>query len=93
MQNKWIKYMARETGKEITQNDASVSVRWTCNNLMMSPSSWILIKIFVSDIDECKNSISKCQQNCRNELGSFECYCKNGYLLHANQRDCTGKHN
>ena len=48
----------------------------------------------ISDLDECKQlTFSKCQQNCRNKLGSFTCYCNNGFLLHSNKRNCTGKLN
>ena len=48
----------------------------------------------IPDIDECKQpAVSKCQQNCQNEPGSFTCYCSKGYLLHTNKRNCTGELN
>ncbi|XP_033095614.1 mucin-like protein [Anneissia japonica] len=33
------------------------------------------------DIDECQNNKTICQQNCRNLVPGYECYCCNGYRL------------
>ena len=35
-----------------------------------------------SDVDECNNGLDICNvnANCSNTLGSFECYCKEGFV-------------
>lgn len=44
----------------------------------------------ISDIDECKES-NKCQQNCTNIDGSFQCTCATGYALENDGISCKGK--
>ena len=42
-----------------------------------------------SDIDECDEGTSHCQQTCTNTNGSFECSCVNGYTLNmADNKTC-----
>ena len=44
-----------------------------------------------ADIDECKTTqAAKCEHKCANTLGSFQCYCNEGYLLEQNK--CKRKH-
>lgn len=53
-----------------------------------------LLPLFLTDIDECSEGTSNCAQECTNTAGSFECSCREGYLLasdkHSCQVDCGG---
>jgi hypothetical protein len=40
------------------------------------------------DIDECETSQNACQHICKNEIGSFSCKCKTGFIL-KNDIYCT----
>ena len=40
------------------------------------------------DIDECSKDIDGCQVHCSNTIGSYNCYCDNGYEL-LNTTHCT----
>ncbi|XP_069045264.1 von Willebrand factor C and EGF domain-containing protein isoform X1 [Lepisosteus oculatus] len=41
-----------------------------------------------TDIDECSESWSPCQQQCLNTAGSYQCSCRPGFYLHRNGRTC-----
>ena len=43
-----------------------------------------------SDIDECTEETSGCDQICRNEIGSYLCSCESGYRLRNDSHGCTG---
>ena len=43
-----------------------------------------------TDINECLQSPSPCEQNCHNTEGSFMCSCHDGYLLADDQQSCNG---
>lgn len=44
---------------------------------------------FCSDLDECAQDTSLCDQVCNNTFGSYICSCEPGYLLVG--EDCEGK--
>ena len=44
----------------------------------------------ILDIDECLTDNGGCNQTCNNTMGGFECSCDEGYLLHADGKQCTG---
>lgn len=44
--------------------------------------------IYLTDVDECSENNGGCQHECRNTLGSFQCFCHNGFTLHENGKDC-----
>ena len=51
----------------------------------------IHVYVFMAiDIDECAENISRCNQECNNTLGSFQCSCQDGYQLGLDERTCTG---
>ena len=43
-----------------------------------------------TDIDECNEGNHKCEQVCENSIGSYQCSCFDGYMLHGNF-SCQGK--
>lgn len=46
------------------------------------------IYLHVNDVNECKNDIHRCEQICINTYGSFQCACRPGYTLMADQTSC-----
>ena len=43
-----------------------------------------------ADIDECSLDPSPCNQLCFDSEGSYECKCKIGFRLDADQKTCIG---
>ncbi|XP_054716859.1 tolloid-like protein 1 [Uloborus diversus] len=43
---------------------------------------------FFTDQDECTSNNGGCQQICKNTVGSYQCSCHNGFVLHPNGHDC-----
>ena len=43
------------------------------------------------DIDECSEGISGCNQNCENIIGSYSCFCNEGFTLMKDSRTCVGE--
>lgn len=43
------------------------------------------------DVDECLVANAECTQLCVNNPGSFECACKDGYILREDGETCSGK--
>jgi len=43
---------------------------------------------YYTDVNECLSS--PCDQDCTNTVGSFECFCNNGYVLNSNGQSCDG---
>ena len=41
------------------------------------------------DINECEGGHG-CSHICNNEIGSFNCECRNGYTLQADGKTCLG---
>ena len=50
----------------------------------------ILCYDILIDINECDESNGGCSHNCTNTEGSFECYCRDGYILNGDGRNCSG---
>ena len=46
--------------------------------------------ILAIDIDECAERIANCSHLCTNTMGSYSCYCNNGYRLAADNHQCDG---
>ena len=51
---------------------------------------WFVISDKNSDIIECDDNNGGCSQICINTEGSFECFCRNGYVLDNDGRNCSG---
>ena len=43
------------------------------------------------DINECRNQIDECDQDCKNMVGSYVCSCSSGFILDLNGKSCNGK--
>ena len=44
------------------------------------------------DINEClTNNNGGCAQHCNNTVGSYQCFCENGYRLSSDDHTCVGK--
>nr|XP_006822914.1 PREDICTED: tolloid-like protein 1-like [Saccoglossus kowalevskii] len=41
-----------------------------------------------TDVDECENDNGGCGHVCTNTIGSYNCSCRNGYMLHENGHSC-----
>ena len=67
-----------------TQMDILAMVYFSKNN------SINIALLFASDIDECADFISGCNQVCSNTEGSYECSCYTGYTLDVSLRTCIG---
>ena len=46
--------------------------------------------LFLQDIDECDNENGNCSQFCNNTIGSYQCYCEDGYILDSDDHTCYG---
>ena len=42
------------------------------------------------DINECDTNNGGCAQTCTNNVGSYQCSCRTGYLLNSNGHTCDG---
>ena len=45
--------------------------------------------IFCTDIDECE-LYNDCHQECSNTIGSYQCNCKEGFILNNDTVSCRG---
>ena len=50
----------------------------------------LFLIVFLSDVDECSEMTSGCQQKCTNSVGSFSCSCYSGYSLMEDGLTCFG---
>ena len=41
-----------------------------------------------SDVNECRVDHGGCEQDCINTVGSYECQCKQGYILAEDAHSC-----
>ena len=51
-----------------------------------------VICCYILDINECANDSGGCSHICTNTEGSFECSCRDGYILDTDRRHCSGMH-
>ena len=49
----------------------------------------ITLNLF-SDINECDVNTDNCSQLCNNTIGSYQCYCEDGYILDSDEHTCNG---
>ena len=44
-----------------------------------------------TDVDECREQVDECDQDCKNTDGSYICGCSSGFLLDPNGKSCNGE--
>jgi len=44
----------------------------------------------LTDVDECEINNGGCQQRCNNSVGSYNCYCDDGFVLASDGKICNG---
>ena len=44
----------------------------------------------LADINECDERNGGCTHSCKNTKGSFECSCREGFVLDSNGATCSG---
>ena len=49
------------------------------------------MKSLLSDVNECDEGTSGCNQTCTNTNSSYICSCYNGYVLDSDGHSCNGK--
>ena len=59
-------------------------------NLFISSLAYIISCVLSLDVNECKENSSCCNQICSNKPGSYECSCRPGYKLNADNCTCEG---
>ena len=62
-----------------------------CYGNWVNIMTYQLIINFVTDINECVNNISGCNQYCNNTEGSYYCMCLDGYYVDDDGVTCLGK--
>ena len=76
-----------------------VKVNSTSIYVYAEPYDYTQVSIFAptftihsSDVDECSTVLGICSQECNNTIGSYICFCEEGYILEPDGYNCTGKH-
>ena len=50
-----------------------------------------MLFVCISDVNECTEDSDNCAQNCKNTIGSYQCYCSDGYALDSDDlHTCNG---
>ncbi|MBN3324354.1 TLL2 protein, partial [Atractosteus spatula] len=57
-------------------------------NSSVEPEKLMRAQKLGTDKDECSKDNGGCQQNCTNTFGSYQCQCRDGFVLHENGHDC-----
>ena len=79
----------------ILPSDTLVSLKFQQNTTVSIGGSGAItnkikyIIINITDIDECSEETSGCEQKCKNTDGGFTCSCLEGYTLNVDNRTCN----
>ena len=60
----------------------------TCSGLFINIYNYVIFCNLYTDIDECIEGTSGCDQICNNTVGSYNCRCMTGYQLSSDDHDC-----
>ena len=52
----------------------------------------MIYSICYADVDECTDNKHGCEHQCVNNDGSFQCECRNGFMLKKDHKHCDGKY-
>ncbi|XP_028397706.1 dorsal-ventral patterning tolloid-like protein 1 [Dendronephthya gigantea] len=74
--------------KDMNTSSNTALIRFESDN---SVDSGGFVLNFFSEVDECEENNGGCEHNCRNTIGSYECYCMEGYELHSDAKNCEPK--
>ena len=66
-----------------------LSVVVSIDGLRLNKYSKLFLYI-LADVDECDTGTHDCVHNCNNVIGSFVCFCKDGYKLEEDGINCKG---
>ncbi|XP_048514923.1 bone morphogenetic protein 1 isoform X1 [Athalia rosae] len=69
----------------LTSEGNSMRVAFTSDNSVQKSG---FAAVFFTDMDECASNNGGCQHECRNTIGSYQCFCHNGFTLHENGHGC-----
>nr|XP_046480526.1 bone morphogenetic protein 1 isoform X1 [Neodiprion pinetum] len=69
----------------LTSEGNSMRITFTSDNSVQKSG---FAAVFFTDMDECASNNGGCQHECRNTIGSYQCFCHNGFTLHENGHDC-----
>ena len=61
------------------------------NEAHMQVSKRLSFVCSITDEDECEMDNFGCEHFCYNTIGSAHCGCEEGYRLHDNNKNCTGR--
>ncbi|XP_033211645.1 tolloid-like protein 2 [Belonocnema kinseyi] len=69
----------------LTSEGNSMKVVFSSDNSLQKSG---FAAVFFTDMDECANNNGGCQHECKNTVGSYQCFCHNGFTLDDNGYDC-----
>ncbi|XP_054258423.1 tolloid-like protein 2 [Macrosteles quadrilineatus] len=69
----------------VTSEGNSLRIEFSSDNSVQKSG---FAAVFFTDMDECATDNGGCQHECRNTIGSYSCWCHNGFTLHENGHDC-----
>uniref|UniRef100_A0A1B6GTE4 Metalloendopeptidase n=2 Tax=Cicadellinae TaxID=33370 RepID=A0A1B6GTE4_9HEMI len=69
----------------LTSEGNSLRIEFSSDNSVQKSG---FAALFFTDMDECATDNGGCQHECRNTIGSYSCWCHNGFTLHENGHDC-----
>ena len=60
----------------------------SCNYYLYFLFYFSFFSLFSTDVNECSEGIANCAHECTNTEGSFECSCRDGYILASDGQSC-----
>ncbi|XP_070545496.1 tolloid-like protein 1 isoform X2 [Ptychodera flava] len=79
------KFCGDQLPETITSRHNSMRVEFKSDNTVSKTG---FFANFFMDIDECENDNGGCEHICTNTIGSYNCSCRNGFMLHENGHNC-----